>query len=122
MTREDQEIESATAEPVSASGTGSASQDRIRAMELAMKREMLSKGGEMAQAEAIARHYVATATTALNLFKIIEASRHKPMTDDTIGVIRFVADKLRAAHAHDLGIELSWPNAKLCHEEGEIKP
>jgi len=84
-----------------------------RMMDMMLKCRMLSEHPK-AQAEAIARHYTACANIALDLLNIVEAKRHAPAGADTTSsddAIRYLVDKIKQGHAHDLGIQLDWPNA-----------
>jgi len=74
---------------------------------------------ELQQAEKIARHYLAHATIAQQLLMIIEAVRGFEPNNDTEALIKYWADQIRNNHAHDFGIELSWPNAS---GEGRADP
>lgn len=69
----------------------------------------LSRSGEMAQIEAIARHYAAHAQSALDLLAIVDLSKYGPLKGNATEIARHLADQLKTAHAHDLGIELKWP-------------
>lgn len=94
--------------------SGSASQARHRQMEVAMAFDLMSRLSELQQAERIARHYLSHAASAQHLLKITELVRYGgELTDDTKAAIKYLADQIRNNHAHDLGIELSWPNTEL---------
>lgn len=60
------------------------------------------------QAETIARHYVAHATMALQLLKMVETRQHNnfPELDSRIQIL---VDVIKNNHWHDFGIELEWP-------------
>ena len=95
------------------SATGSASQIDRRSYQVAMAYEMMSRTNELQQADRIARHYLMHAATAQHLLKLIELTRYGDgLTDDAKAAIKYLADQIRDNHAHDLGIELSWPNVK----------
>lgn len=101
---------------MSAGQEWAASVERLLAQHAEQKLRILSEGGELAQAEAIARHYVSVAKTAIDLLKILELSRGMNMVENTRSVVRFIVGRIKAAHAGDLGIELSWPESK-----GDVK-
>lgn len=97
---------------------GSASQMRHRQMEVAMTYDLMSRMSELQQAERIARHYLSHAASAQHLLKITELVRYGgELTDDTKAAIKYLADQIRNNHAHDLGIELSWPNHRIGQAE-----
>ena len=80
--------------------------------------DLMSRMSELQQAERIARHYLAHAASAQHLLKITELVRYGgELTDDTKAAVKYLADQIRNNHAHDLGIELSWPNVK-----GQTRP
>lgn len=90
---------------------GSASQRRIRQMEVAIQHDRLSRASELAQIEAIALHYVAHFNTARDILEIVKLGRYSvPLDENASACVRMLADRIRNNHAHDLGIELSWPN------------
>lgn len=100
--------------PRSCAASGSAML-RHEMMDMMLKYRMLSEHPK-AQAEAIAKHYAAYANIALDLLNIVEAKRHAPTGADTTSsddAIRYLVDEIKQGHAHDLGIQLDWPNEKL---------
>jgi len=87
----------------------SASLTRYETCEMELAHYRLARHPQ-AQAEAIARHYLAHAATAQHLLKIIEMARHTEHTPDVESAIKYLTDQIRTNHRRDLGIELSWPN------------
>lgn len=94
-------------------GEGSASQINHHKYQVAVAHDLMSRMNELQQAEKIARHYLSHAASAQYLLKIVETARYGEMTDDTKAAIKHLADQIRNNHAHDLGLELSWPNNKV---------
>ena len=91
--------------------SGSASLARYRQIEVTMAFHMIGRMSELQQAERIASHYLSHAAHAQDILKIIELVRYGgELNDDTKAAIKYLTDQIRNNHAHDLGIELSWPN------------
>jgi len=63
------------------------------------------------QAEAIAKHYAAHATIALQILKMLECRRHAGGYPELDRSIQMLVDEIKNNHWHDFGIELEWPNA-----------
>lgn len=90
---------------------GSASQRRIRQMELAIQRDRLSQSSELTQIKYIARHYAANFQTARDILEIVKLGSYTvPLDENASACVRMLADQIRNNAAADLGIELSWPN------------
>jgi len=82
----------------------------------------------LAQAEAIANHYVAHAHIAQQLRKLVEMSRRcksccAPGVDQ---VIDFMVAQIKSGHLHDLGLFLEWgsalPNEKHAEKQSDGSP
>ncbi len=86
-----------------------ATQRRILKMETVRGFDLMSGCTELEQAERIALHYLSLAATAQHLREIIRLVNPYDMTDDTKAAIRYLAEQIKTTHAHDLGIELTWP-------------
>lgn len=87
---------------------------RHEMMDMMLKYRMLSEHPQ-AQAEAIARHYLAHTNLALDLLNIIEVKRLAPTgagTTSSDDAIRYLVDEIKQGHAHDLGIQLDWSNGR----------
>ena len=93
-------------------------------MDMMLKYRMLSEHPQ-AQAEAIARHYLAHTNLALDLLNIIEVKRLAPTgagTTSSDDAIRYLVDEIKEGHARDLGIQLDWPNEKIFRELEDSDP
>jgi hypothetical protein len=89
---------------------GSAAARRFYQMEYAIQRDRLSRASELSQIEAIALHYVAHFNIARDILEIVKFGRYAaPLDEGASACLRMMADQIRNNHAHDLGIELSWP-------------
>lgn len=93
---------------------GSATATRYETALTEMARGRLTQHPHL-QAEAIARHYTAHATLALQLLKMVECRRHSETWPELERSIQMLVDEIKTNHRHDLGIELEWPNEKLSH-------
>jgi hypothetical protein len=65
-----------------------------------------------AQAEVIAKHYVAHATLALNLLELTRSRRCSDNPQQLDAAIAWHVEEIRRNHRRDFGIELEWPNLK----------
>ena len=73
--------------------------------------DRMNRSPEFDRAERIASHYLRNAASAQYLLKIVEMVRNgATRTPEVEETVRYISDSLRAAHAADLGIELTWPN------------
>lgn len=75
------------------------------------------RGRPLQQAEAIAKHYAAHATLAINLLHLIEAQREAAQQDSGTpaaidaaanAYIAYHVEEIKRNHLHDFGIELEW--------------
>ena len=64
------------------------------------------------QAEAIAKHYAAHATIALQILKMLECRQHIGGYDELDRSIQMLVDEIKNNHWHDFGIELEWIDDK----------
>ena len=65
------------------------------------------------RAEVIAKHYASLAHTALQLLRIIEATRYAPPTENMEHAecaIEYLTKQIQHAHDADFGIPLDWPS------------
>lgn len=106
---ETKSIESETPAAVAGAARGSATATRYEMALTDMARERLSLHPHL-QAEAIARHYTAHATIALQLLKMLECRRHTETWPELERSIQMLTDEIKTNHRHDFGIELEWPN------------
>ena len=60
------------------------------------------------QAEAIAKHYAAHATIALQILKMVELRRQAGAYLDHDLIILRLVEVIKKNHWHDFGIELKW--------------
>ncbi len=88
--------------------TASEAQLRYESHVTALAHERLSEHPHL-QAEAIAKHYVAHATTALQLLKLVECRRYSGSYPELDRCIQMLVDEIKTNHRHDFGIELEWP-------------
>ena len=80
--------------------------DTIRAYEL------MSRSPDFDRAERIASHYLRSAASAQYLLKIVGMVRNgAERTPEVEETVRYLSDNLRAHHAADLGIDLTWSNS-----------
>lgn len=92
---------------------GSATSIRYEQAVMAIAHERLRRFPEH-QAEAIAKHYAAHATTAMQILKMIEARRGTwDATPNLDQAIQMLVEQIKTNHRHDFGIELEWLNAEL---------
>jgi hypothetical protein len=105
-------IESETPAAVAGAARGSATAARYEMALTDMARGRLTQHPHL-QAEAIARHYTAHATIALQLLKMLECRRHTETWPELERSIQMLVDEIKTNHRHDFGIALEWPNAEL---------
>lgn len=100
---------------------GSATAIRYEMELTALARVRLSQHPHL-QAEAIAKHYTAHATIALQLLKMLECRRHIGCYPELDRSIQMLVDEIKTNHRHDFGIELEWPNAPGERPAGNAHP
>lgn len=64
------------------------------------------------QAEAIAKHYAAHATIALQILKMVECRKYTGGHPELDRSIQMLVDEIKNNHWHDFGIELEWKTFK----------
>ena len=86
-----------------------ATQIRLDADKARLSYSML-RADPQAQAEAIARHYIAHAQMALQIVKLLDAKKiigdPNPAIDE---IVEFQVKQIKANHWADFGIALEWP-------------
>ena len=92
-----------------AAARGSATATRYEMALTDMARGRLTQHPHL-QAEAIAKHYTAHATIALQLLKMLECRNHTETWPELERSIQMLVDEIKTNHRHDFGIELEWPN------------
>jgi hypothetical protein len=90
--------------------TCSATATRYEMAAMALAYERMMKCPEC-QPEAIAKHYAAHATLALNLIELCKDRRYSDNPQELDAAIAHCVEQIKRNHRHDFGIELEWPNS-----------
>lgn len=95
------------------SASGSATAHRMQLARMERAGVTLTLHPE-AQAEAIARHYIALSTAARDLLALVESRDSfggRPLEVDS--AIAYLVVEIKRRHADDFGLPLEWPNHGL---------
>lgn len=90
-----------------------ATQARVELAEIEQARYRMSRIPKLAQAEAIARHYLAHAMTAGEILKMVEMCSRDRFSDqnpDALDLLDMMVSSIKQDHLHDFGIPLEWAN------------
>jgi len=89
-----------------------ATQTRAEIVEMEMAFQRMVQGDEFAEAEIIARHYLAHVNIAQQILGIIKSRERftiRNERDENIReFLRHCVSLIKSGHAHDFGIELKW--------------